>query len=468
MIIQGTPVDVELTKICKSIADNLKNKDTFKSVNTDTASNTVELKPPVPMTTCLYIFKNSSHVAKCSRILAADVAYNNITLTYTDLNEHSDAEINQLRQINDFVEDNIDELYNLLVDYNYAGWCAMEYTWNNTRFNLQQIPIHSCSVLKVKLPETEVYLLQQKINSTTKYFKIMGETYPNNFTSYNNQPLGNASLIGGDNIYQFFSLPRWIQDYDEILTDIAISKADYKTVSNGNINNGVLNINLEPQLKKPIKLDENGNQIIEKSREEVITEELQSANGGTAVIFTESNRPLNMDYVGLSNNNQNYLSNLKTNCQDTVLNDYNIPKIRLMINTDKESMNSDKTKSIWEIYTLNLRNEQKPFRLFIKELIKDLYNFDVDVEVSTPIFTDRRETEVKLLIDIWNAGAITLKQFITGLSNFLDYIDLNDYDFTINPEVWDYRKIPELTSTLSDDDLALIEQVEAQLNEVKS
>ena len=468
MIIQGTPVDAELTKIRKSIADNLKNKDTFKSVNTDTATNTVELKPPVPMTTCLYVFKNSSHVAKCSRILAADVSYNNITLTYDDLNEHSDVEINQLRQINDFVEDNIDELYNLLVDYNYAGWCAMEYTWNNTRFNLQQIPIHSCSVLKVKLQDMDVYLLQQKINSTTKYFKIMGETYPNNFNTYNNQPLGNVSLIGGDNIYQFFSLPRWIQDYDEILTDIAISKSDYKTVSNGNISSGVLNVNLEPQIAKPIQYDENGNPLPQEDREEIISKELQSANGGTAVIFTESNRPVNLDYVGLSNNNHNYLSNLKTNCQDTVLNDYNIPKIRLMINTDKESMNSDKTKSIWEIYTLNLRNEQKPFRLFIKELIKDLYNLDINVEVATPIFTDRRETETKLLIDIWDAGAITLKQFIIGLSNYLDYIDLNDYDFTINPEVWDYRKIPELNSTLSEDDLALIEQVEAQIDAVKS
>lgn len=468
MIIRGTPVDAELTKIRKSIADNLKNKDTFKSVNPDTATNAVELKPPVPMSTCLYVFKNSSHVAKCSRILAADVVYNNITLTYDDLNEHSNVEINQLKQINDFVTDNIDELYYLLVDYNYAGWCAMEYIWDNTRFSLQQIPIHSCSVLKVKLPETEVYLLQQKINSATKYFKIMGETYPNNFNTYNNQPLGNASLIGGDNIYQFFSLPRWIQDYDEILTDIAISKADYRTVSNGNISSGILNINLEPQLPKPIQYDADNHPIYEKSREDVITEELQSSNGGTAVIFTESNRPVKLDYVGLSNKNQDYLSNLKTNCQDTVLNDYNIPKIRLMINTDKESMNSDKSKSIWEIYTLNLKNEQKAFKLFIKELIRDLYGIDVSVEVSTPIFTDRREIEIKIHSTAWNDGALTLEQYITALADYISVINLNDYDFTVNRDVWEYRKIDSLRDSMSPDDLALIEQVEAQLDAIQS
>ena len=468
MIIQGTPVDIQLSKIKKSIADNLANKNLFESVNKDTAENTVELKPPVPMDTCLYIFQNSSYVARCSRILAADVAYNTITLTYADLNEHSESEINQLKQINDFMDANIDEIYNLLVDYNYAGWCAMEYIWDNTRFSLQQIPIHSCSVLKIKLPTGDVYILQQKINSTTKYFKIMGESYPDNFISYNNIPLGNASLIGGDNIYEFFSLPRWIQDYDEILTDIAISKADYKTISNGNISNGVLNINLEPQIAKPITYDENGNPVQTKSREDIIREELQSATGGTAVIFTESNRPVNLDYVGLSNNNQSYLTNLKTNCQDTVLNDYNIPKIRLMINTDKESMNSDKTKSIWEIYTLNLKNEQKPLKLFIKELIQDLYTLDVNVEIATPIFTDRRETETKLLIELWDSGALTLQQFIEGLSVYFDYIDLNEYDFTVNPEIWEYRKIDGLNETISADDLALIEEVEAQLNAVNS
>ena len=52
--------------------------------------------------------------------------------------------------------------------------------------------------------------------------------------------------------------------------------------------------------------------------------------------------------------------------------------------------------------------------------------------------------------------------------NSLIYIDLNDYDFNVNQEVWDYRKLDGLNDTLSADDLALIEEVEAQLNEVTS
>ena len=470
MIIQGQPVDSRILNIEKSIANNLQNKNLFQSDNKDTADNVIELKPPIPMKDCLFVFENSSHVAKSCRILAADIIYNDITLTLDQIEEPSEHLVNQVNTINTFIHDNIDELYNLAVDYYYAGWCAMEYTWNNVRFKLKQIPIHSCKIIRVQIHDSTVYLLKQQINSTINYFKIMGETYPDDLLYYADQKLGYASLIGGDNIYQFFSLPKWVQDYKKILTEIAISSSDYKTVSNGNISSGVLNINLEPQLKPPIQYDPATGEVIPqdkiKSREDIISEELQSANGGTAVIFTESNRPVTMDYVPLANSNHQYLSDLSLKCQQAVLNDYNIPLVRLMFNTEKESMNSDKTKSIWEIYTLNLQNEQKPFKQFIRELIEELYSIPVNVEISTPIFSDRREIEVGLISQAWNDGALTLKQLIIGLSEYLKVIDLNEYDFTVNTEVWDYRKIDN-PQNISEDDLALIDEVEAQLNEIQ-
>ena len=463
MIIHGVPVDDELLKVQKSIANNLRNKNLFQSENKDVAEGGIELKPPISMQNCLYVFENSSHVAKCCRILADDIIYNDITLTLDTLDDVEDNVINQVRKINEYLLDNIDEVHNMAIDYYYAGWAAIEYIWNNTRFTLKQIPIHSCKVVRDRIQGEDVFLLKQQINSKTKFFKIMGEDYPDDLMFYNGQKLSYASLLGGDNIYQFFSLPRWIQDYNEILTEIAISANDYKTVSNGNISSGVLNINIEPQLAKPVQYDENGQPVPTKSREEIISKELQSANGGTAVIFTESNRPVNMDYVSLANSNHSYLSDLGDKCQQAVLNDYNIPLARLMINTEKESMNSNKTQAIWEIYTLNLKNEQKPFKTWIKELIYELYSLNVNVEITVPIFSDRREIEVSLLSQAWNDGAITLRQFIESLSEYIPIIDLNDYDFTVNPDVWNFRKIPELTQVLSDEDIALIEQAEAQL-----
>ena len=463
MIIQGQPVNAELTRIEKSIAQNLQNKDIFQSDNKDTASNELELKPPVSMQNCLYIFEHSSYVAKCCRILANDILYNDITLTLNSLDTPSEKEVNQVKKINEFLNDNIEELHDMAIDYYYAGWGACEYVWNNVRFKLKQIPIHTCKIVRISLKGNEVYLLKQQINSKTNYFKIMGEDYPDNFLFYNNQKLGYASLLGGDNIYQFFSLPRWLPDYEEILTEIAIASSDYKTVSNGNISKGVLNINLEPQLPQPIQYDDNGQLLPVKSRQDEISSELQAASGGTAVIFTESNRPLNMDYVNLANTNHSYLSDLGVKCQESVLNDYNIPKVRLMINSDKESLNSDKTKSIWQIYALNLMTEHRPFRQYITELVYELYTIDVSAEIGVPIFSDTRETEVSLLRDTWNDGALTLKQFITGLSEYIDVIDLNDYDFTVNEDLWSYRKLPDYTESISAEDEELIRNIEAQL-----
>lgn len=463
MIIRGEIVDKELMEVKKSIANNLENKDLFQSTNIDTADNTTELKPPISMQNCLYVFEHSSHVAKCCRILADDIIYNTITLTLNSIDEPPENLVNQVKKINEFIDENVDELHNLAIDYYYAGWAVMEYTWNNVRFKLKQIPVHSCKVIRTTIQGTGVFLLKQQINSKTSFYKIMGETYPDDFLYYNNMKLGYVSLIGGDNIYQFFGLPRWIQNYDDILTEIAVRKSDYKTVSNGNISTGVLNINLEPQLAPPIEYDEEGNPKPVKSRQEVISKELQSANGGTAVIFTESNRPMNMDYVGLSNNNQSYLAELGSKCQQAVLNDYNIPLIRLMINTDKESMNSDKTKSLWQIYNLNLMNEQKPFKLFIKELVMELYSLDVNVDITTPIFSDMREVEVKLISDAWMNGALTLKQYITGLSEYISVIDLNEYDFTVNADLWGFRKLPEYQEVMSAEDEELIASIEAQL-----
>ena len=458
-------LNCEAVNVEKSIASDLKNKNLFTSVDKDTADNGVELIPPVSMRNCLYVFENSSYVAKSARILANDVLFNNITLSSSDLNDDDSVLKEQVKQIQEYLMSNIDELYNLAVDYYYSGWGAIEYVWNNTQFSLKQIPIHTCKIKRITINKEYVFLLEQKINSKTKYFKIMGETYPEDFLFYNGEKLGYTAIIGGDNIYQFYSLPYWVQDYKKILTQIAISEADYKTVANGNISSGILNINLEPQIAPAIEYDQNGNIIEQTSRQEIIENELLNANGGTAVIFTESNRQVKLDYVNLTNNNYSYLSDLGDKCQQAVLNDYNIPLVRLMINTEKESMNSNKTQSIWEIYTLNLRNEQKKWKQFINELLFELYGMDLNVDIDVPIFSDRREIEVKLLIDAWKEGALTLEQYITGLSEYINVINLDDYDFTVNRGVWEYRNLN--IDDINPNDEVLIDEVEKQLNELR-
>ena len=41
--------------------------------------------------------------------------------------------------------------------------------------------------------------------------------------------------------------------------------------------------------------------------------------------------------------------------------------------------------------------------------------------------------------------------------------DLNDYDFTANPDIWEYRKLPDLEPGMSEEDEEMIKNIEAQL-----
>ena len=229
-----------------------------------------------------------------------------------------------------------------------------------------------------------------------------------------------------------------------------------------------MNINLEPQIVKPVKYDENGEQVVTKSREETIAEEITNTDSGIAVVFTESNRPVSFDFTNIENSNYEYLESLQEKAEQSVLNCYNIPLARLMINTEKESMNSNKTQSIWEIYTLDLATEQQKPKEFIKELIYELYSINVDVEIELPIFSDRREIEINNILNEWDKGVLTLRQTIEALSEYTSVIDLNEYDFSQNEDLWDYRQISGYYDLLNEVDLLKLDDVESQIDALKN
>ena len=458
-----TNVNKTISNIHKSIANNLKSSDYFIAKDVDTATIGVELKPPVPMADCKYVFDNSSYVAKCCRILAKDIILNKLTLVNDDDPKYDTA----VSKIQDNLIENIYELYNMLIDFYYAGVGAVEYATGVHRFKLKQIPINTTTIVRVKVGSLEAYLLKQTIQTTVNYFKIMGEDYPAGFTHFDGKPLGECSLIGGDNFYQFFATPLWVQEKDKIFTEIAISSKNYNTISNGNIATGILNINLEPQIVKPVEYDENGNPVVTKSRQEIIAEELTDNTSGIAVVFTESNRPISFDFTNIENSNYEYLENLQEKAEQSVLNCYNIPLARLMINTEKESMNSNKTQSIWEIYTLDLATEQQKIKEFIKELIYELYSIRVDVEIELPIFSDRREIEINNILNEWDKGILTLRQTIEALAEYTSVIDLNQYDFSVNEDLWDYRQINGYYELLNEIDLLKLDDVEDQIDSLK-
>lgn len=203
MKIIGTNVDDNLTRIVKSVKTSLENADKFISKNDDTAGTNIELKPPVPLRECKYVFDNSSFVAKSCRVLSKDLLLNEIIIS---------SEGYDCTSINENLSNYSTELYYTAIDYYYSGIGAFEYVLTDNGFKIKQIPIHTTSIIVAKVNNNEYYFLKQKIQSTTNFFKILGEHYPNNLQQLNGEYLGTCCIIGGDNFYQFYSEPLWLQE----------------------------------------------------------------------------------------------------------------------------------------------------------------------------------------------------------------------------------------------------------------
>lgn len=463
MIIKGHNVNSKLSEVVKSVSNNLQNSDKFIGKKLDEADDLLVLKRPISAADAKYIFDNATYVATCSQILAEDTIMNEVTLT---VEEDADDTTKQIvEQIQEYLLDNIDEFYNMAVDYNYSGFAAMEMTDDGSRFTLKQLPSNTLDVVQVTEKRNKFYLLRQTLNGRTYYYRILGEDYTD-FVNLRNFELSDAVLMGGDNFYLFYSEPRYMSIRKKIFTQIAIESQNYNKVSKGNIAKGLLHVPLPPQLATPRQFDADGNEIILPSEEEIISEELQDGANGIAVVFTRAENPIPFEFIKIEDDNESYLENYQQSCEEAVLNVYRIPLARLMINTEKESMNSNKTQAIWEIYSLSLKQEQKKWKQLIKELIYALYSIDVQVEMTTPDFSDNRETEVDLIIKSFEAGALNLQQLIEALSEYIPIINLNDYDFTVNRDIWEFRKLQGLFETADPEALQEVEQIEALINEI--
>ena len=101
-----------------------------------------------------------------------------------------------------------------------------------------------------------------------------------------------------------------------------------------------------------------------------------------------------------------------------------------MIDDVTESMNSNKSNTIYEIYTKSLENEQLPFEIEINKFNKKYFDYEGIVDIETPIFSDKKDVEINTILTLFNNGLITLGEAIKAVSVYypalqLEYSDSN-------------------------------------------
>jgi hypothetical protein len=361
------------------------------------------------------------------------------------------------------------EIRNLAYDFVLygAGCCKITPYPDHNEFRLTQIPQEALKIFREdKEHETPIYMVENKNTGTgtEDIYKMLGAEYPEDFT-YKGKELETVWWLGRDNFYNFYSKPRWLPCMDSLDAQIALKTFDTEKINTGFNMNNVLFFNKNSTYinpKKPQQKNNKDNKTNKESDEnesatnyfeqftqqtrnrddaERIKNELQLAGTGTAVLYEVTTDPMNMQNVSLSDPNWEYLIDKHKQADQEIISAFSIPRERYMLNDVKESMNSNKTASFWEIYVKSLHRRQRIYEEGLKEIIYSLYDLskDIVIDIEIPTFSDIVNAKIERFSDLFTMGAITLGQLTMLLSKYITDINWDEIDW--NDPIYDERFI---------------------------
>nr|DAR45145.1 MAG TPA: hypothetical protein [Caudoviricetes sp.] len=391
--------------MAKNLVDDYFEKDTVKL---DYTKGSGYLQPIVSPYLTSYVVKRNGRLNKCTSVLSQDTVLQNYVF---DTEEDT-------QELEDFWNKYNKYQFYLATKERYQyGWgCCEILIEDNLPKRLAQFPAKTACIKKEN--EDLYYAVQRNIQGAEKKLRLMNrlDTYPDE-----DEKLPICLWLGGGATHEFYDLPAWYPDVDKILAKINLDMLNGEQINNGNTLDGVLLITGPPQ-----RPDDKG-----VSPEENLRQQLKNAGTGSMVAYFETiddEVPLNVDYTKISNDNWSYLEAFSESCDKALMSDYSIPKVRLMIDDVTESMNSNKSDTIWEIYTISLNYEQYSNELLIEEFNNLFFDIDCPVEMETPIFTDKEQISLDNINKLFDKGLLTLGQAISALKLIKKDLDLDKVD----------------------------------------
>ena len=373
------------------------------------------IDPIVPVSIAQNLILQNNRLDKSIRILAQDVILNEISYLSDKENENEEL-------VASFWKDNINELYKQLQEFYSYGFGASEIIFDEETglpTKLYQIPADTLFIKQDSNRDgTYSYYAIQKVDGKPDVkMKLSRFQYDEE-----DNDLPTCFWLGGGKTSEFYEIPYWLPAFNSISAKVALDELNAKKINEGNLMSGILVIRRPP--------------AFEGQKEETKKDlEDQMTDAGTGILVMDlesfnSEIPLEVQYVPISEQNYSYLSELADRCDEDILACFSIPKVRLMIDDVTESMNSQKSNTIYEIYTKSLENEQLPFEIEINKFNLKYFNYEGVVNIETPIFSDKKEVEINSILTLFNNGIITLGEAIKAVSVFypalqLEYNDTN-------------------------------------------
>ena len=373
-----------------------------------------KLYPLINVSISQNLILQNNKLDKAIRILAQDVILNE----FTYLNDEKGTDENLIS----FWKNNINELYKQVQEFYSYGFGASEIIFDEKTGlpkELYQIPAETiCIKQEVNGDGTfSYYAIQEIVGKPAVKMKLSRFHY-----DAEDDDLPTCFWLGGGRTSEFYEIPYWLPAFNSISAKVALDELNAKKINEGNLMSGILIIRRPP--------------AIDGEKEETKKDlESQMADAGTGILTLDlesfnTEIPLEVQYVPISEQNYSYLSELADRCDDDILACFSIPKVRLMIDDVTESMNSNKSNTIYEIYTKSLENEQLPFEIEINKFNKKYFDYNGEVNIETPIFSDKKDVEIKTILTLFDKAIITLGEAIKAVSVYypalqLEYNDIN-------------------------------------------
>lgn len=419
MIINTPPKTNPQYNINKAIVEQAINPP--KTSKPDDTNKGIRIYPYIDVGVCDNLILQNVLLNTCIEILSEDMTFNDILIKSEKDYSH----------IIDFWETNQDELKNQVTDWISYGFGGSEIIYNtaNEVAEIKQIPAQTLYISKEKNHETgEIiyYAVQQVTGKENVKMRLshLLDTYPES-----DKDLPECFWLGGGRRSSFYDYPLWITCFNNVSASVSLDMLDAQKLADGNLISGVLVIKRPPMPNiDGDDLDETLQEKMENHGSGVFTFELTSLNPDI---------PLSVDYIQISESNYSYLKELSDKCDSRILATFKIPKARLLIDDTTESMNSNKTNTLYKIYTKELNNRQRPLENNMRRFNWTYFECQDKLEIETPVFVDDKEVEAQTITGLFNNGLITLGQAIEKVAGI--YPDFNEIEIDYDNPIYNER-----------------------------
>ena len=383
------------------------------------------LMPIIPINIAKQIIYHHDLLSTCVETKAQDIILNNLKLLTKDNEEIEDKAINgfwnskNLYQLYLAVQDRISYGYGaceILKDSN-GNWVGLEQISADT-INIQVIPDRYDR-------NKNSYYCRYNNGTNFELFKLSRFTYDEE-----DKDKGEVLWLGGGRESAFYDIPVWLPAFEKVNMDELLDELNTKKINEGNLLSGILTV-ISPPYRAELN-SETGELEKRDGEEEIkssLQEQMSDAGVGIMTLHLEqlsADYNLNVQYIPITDQNYDYLRKLAEDCDESILRLFKIPKVRLMIDDVTESMNSNKSDTIWQIYTKELKTWQNQYNGIIDDFNRKYFQIETNVVLELPIFSDKKQTEVNLAKELFDKGLLTLNQALQVIKQYYPELEIED------------------------------------------